>query len=189
MEGLSLCQRFRALFAQLGVSRAHVPDGGQIEDLVEIGSAAPDLFCSVVQVCPFLLPADPTPLTSRPALVIHGDQGEAAGAARRRFGVHDHVRFETLADCRPMLFDDVVVEHADVLLGYITEFLQEAEAAVSATVLDGPEIEVTVAGISCRSFGAGPALVLFPFAFAPHQWRRWAARTPPFMNVCTERAW
>ena len=161
----SLAQRLTALWDYLGIGTAHVsaPMPGDVAGLV---AAAPDRVAGLVLCVPSRL--DPAAFAGIPrrVLMIAGDGDMTDAVTARALPRLPGAQRQVLAGYAAPGWADVIADRTDAVVGRLTGFLDHFSADPPRAVAP----EGTVAGISYRIHGAGPALVLLPFFLAPSQW-------------------
>jgi SAM-dependent methyltransferase len=164
-------ERVRALFAHHGIERAHFVGGGLVSDLVELGTAAPDLVASLTLVCPMSVPQTLARDLVVPFNIVSGDRGKAAEMIDRALaGVAKPNRF-VLADYEPLLWTDVARERADDIRSALLSFLAGLDQGIEPRPMALPASSGTVAELAYRVRGNGPPVALFPIGLAPSQWQ------------------
>ena len=161
----TLPQRLTALWDHLGLGAAHV--AAQMPgDLTGFVTATPDRVAGVVLCVPSRLDPAPFAGVAGRVLMIAGD-GDLTGAVTARAltrlpGARRHV----LEGYQAPGWADVVADRTDAIagwmIGHLRRFAADPPRAAST--------EGSVAGITYRMQGAGPALLLLPFFLAPSQW-------------------
>ena len=154
-----------ALWDYLGIGTAHVsaPMPGDVAGLV---AAAPDRVAGLVLCVPSRL--DPAAFAGIPrrVLMIAGDGDMTDAVTARALPRLPGAQRQVLAGYAAPGWADVIADRTDAVVGRLTGFLDHFSADPPRAVAP----EGTVAGISYRIHGAGPALVLLPFFLAPSQW-------------------
>lgn len=165
---LTLGERLENLFSHLGVMRAHVGTS-PAADLMALNGRCPDRIASVVFMNPPGLSEATLYVFRERVIVFTGDQGPTAESLapilKTASGIESHVA----SGSETALWTDYCAEQADWAAPILLDFLSRKNASDPATELSGPS-EGTVAGITYRIQGRGPALVLLPAAIAPSQW-------------------
>jgi SAM-dependent methyltransferase len=160
----SLPERLAALLDHLGIRRAHVATQ-MPGDLA--GFAAADRMAGVVLCVPSRLdPAPFAPLASR-LLMIAGERGMTAEVTTRAMPRLPSAQRHVLRGYEAPGWADVVADRGDEIAARMIGFLR----GHAADAPRAPAAEGTVAGITYRLEGRGPALVLLPFFLAPSQWQ------------------
>jgi len=161
----SLPLRLAALWDHLGIGTAHVaaPMPGDVAGLV---ATAPDRVAGLVLCVPSRL--DPAAFFGIPrrVLMIAGDGDMTDAVTARALPRLPGAQRQVLAGYAAPGWADVIADRTDAVVGRLTGFLDHFSADPPRAVPP----EGTVAGISYRIHGAGPALVLLPFFLAPSQW-------------------
>jgi SAM-dependent methyltransferase len=164
-DDLSLSERLAALWDHLGLRRAHVATQ-MPGDLAAFATVSADRIGGLVLCVPSRL--DPAPFASlAPRLLMiaaeHGLTADVtARAAQRLPAAQRHL----LGNYDAPGWADVVADRGEEIAARMIAFLGDCDA-------DTPDVatsEGTVAGISWRLQGDGPALLLLPFFLAPSQW-------------------
>jgi SAM-dependent methyltransferase len=161
--------RFRQLFQELGIRRAHV-GGGYAADAVALAQACPERVVSMTLVCPFRFPPEPFRGLGRRLLLIHGDRGPGAASVPRALAGLPSARVVTLADYADAAWADAVADRLAEVEAALLPFLAETSQGERLDRLDLPAGEGEVAGITYRVRGSGPPLVLLPLTLARSQW-------------------
>lgn len=164
---MPLEDRLAALFAALGVMRAHVAARSST-DWEGFAASHPECIASLTLLCPAAL--DPTALSAFGSrlLVITGEHGPGSRRVQATLPELPEARSLALADYAGLTWSDLAVERADQIGPAIGDFIAGRE---SLPPLHSPaQAEGEVAGISYRIRGTGPPLVLFPLELAPSQW-------------------
>jgi SAM-dependent methyltransferase len=162
-------ERLVHLFHHLGIDQAHIA-ARTASDWQGLATAHPDRIASLTLVCP--LPMDPRavqPLASR-LLVVTGDQGPAAAQVRQQLTTLPGATSVTLRAYMSLMWSDVVAERTTDIGAALLEFLDRREQHHPTQAVRLPAREGEVAGISYRTRGAGPPVVLLPLDLAPSQW-------------------
>jgi SAM-dependent methyltransferase len=163
---MPLEQRLAALFAALGIGRAHVAARSST-DWEEFAAKHPERIASLTLLCPAAIdPAALLPFGPR-LLVISGDQGPGDRRVQVSLPELPQARRLVLSDYAGLTWSDLAVERGDAIGAAIEAFVAGLEAAPPASLAAS---EGEVAGISYRIRGSGPPLVLFPLELAPSQW-------------------
>jgi SAM-dependent methyltransferase len=163
---LTLPERLAALWDQLGLRSAHVATQ-MPGDLATFAAASADRIGGLVLCVPSRL--DPAPFASlAPRLLMiaaeHGLTAEVTARAAQRLPASQRY---VLRDYEAHGWADVVADRGEEIALRMIDFLRGQDA-------DTPPLgaaEGTVAGISWRRQGDGPALLLLPFFLAPSQWQ------------------
>ncbi len=167
-DDLTVEGRLGALFAHLGIERAHfgVQNTAEMDPII---AAQPDLFASLAMVgLNRLLAATVAPIADR-LLLVHGD-GAGADAVAANIGDLPAAECHRFQDYMVLTWTDVTAERGAELVPRWLEFLRTAEAARPASQPATMEREGEVAGITYRLHGSGPALVLLPMLLSASQW-------------------
>ena len=164
-DGQNTTERLLALLDHLGLRTAHMAAQmpGDIAGLAadHAGRIGGRVLCTPSRL-------DPAPFAGLGGrlLMIAGSEGlthaVTARAAERLAGAAR----EVLPDYAAPGWADVVADRTAAVAGWMTGFLGRREADEP----HGAAREGTVAGITYRMTGSGPALVLLPFFLAPSQW-------------------
>jgi SAM-dependent methyltransferase len=160
-------ERLAALFAALGVERAHIAARSST-DWEGFAARYSERIASLTAVCPAAL--DPAALSAFGSrlLVITGDHGP--GSRRVQASLPDLPRAHSLVlpDYAGLTWSDLTCERGKEIGGAITDFVSGLENRPPLHA--SAEAAGEVAGISYRIRGDGPLLVLFPLELAPSQW-------------------
>lgn len=157
--------RLLALWDHLGIRRAHV--AAQMPgDIVDFAAGHPERLGGIVLCAPSRLDPGPFAGLADRLMTIAGSAGPTHAATAPAATRLPGARQEVLDGYAPQGWDDVVRDKAEAVAGAMTDFL--GGRAADAPHARGTEGEI--AGITYRSGGSGPALVLFPFFLAPSQW-------------------
>ena len=159
MDGLS------ALFAGLGIARAHVATQFQ-PDLDAAIDTAPERFASLALLAPNRADTGRLARLGDRLLIFTGDEGFPADTAERAIAALPEARAHRLANCRAEAWTDLVGERRDEILAALRAHITGGEA----TVLDRDGESGTIDGITYSIRGRGPALVLMPMLLSPGQW-------------------
>jgi len=160
-------RRLAALFASLGIARAHITARSST-DWEEFAGKYPERIASLTLLCPAALdPAALRPFGAR-LLIITGEHGP--GSRRVRASLPDLPEAKQLAlpGYAGLTWSDLAAERGAEIGTAIEDFVAGLEQLPPLPPVSEPEGEV--AGISYRIRGAGPPLVLFPLELAPSQW-------------------
>jgi len=163
-------ERLLRLLQHLGIERAHFAarGGGDWGGLV---ARHPDCIASLSLVCPRGM--DPSTLgTLAPRLlVLAGDQGRPDELVRHVVGNLQEATLITLRDyVSPTIYADVGADRGEDIGAAMMDFLARMDQVYGTRTVSLPEGEGEVAGISYRTGGSGPPLVLLPLGVAPSQW-------------------
>jgi SAM-dependent methyltransferase len=167
---VELHHRIRQLFEHHGIERAHFVGGGFVYHLTDLAMAAPDLVASVTLVCPHQVPLTLASDLTMPLNIISGDRGRGAEMVDQvlaRVAKPDRV---VLADCEPLLWDDMARERAAELLDGIAGFLARIDPQIGLDSARPADATGIVAELPYQSKGAGKPVVFFPLGLAPGQW-------------------
>ena len=167
---LPVTERLTALWEHLGLGRAHV--AAQMPgDIAGLAEDCPERLAGIVLCAPSRL--DPAPFASVAdrLLMIAGEHGltseTTARAAARLAGAERFV----LAGYDAPGWADVVADRTGAILDRMADFLDRLAARGCKADAPRPVAAAgSVAGISYRLEGSGPALILLPFFLAPSQW-------------------
>jgi SAM-dependent methyltransferase len=166
---LSVEERLRQLLRHLGIDQAHFA-GLSTWDWSRLAAKYPEVFSSFTVIAgPSFDPRAVEPLAAK-SLVVTGDRGRAAEAARGGMDRLPGAELVTLPDYEIQGWSDVAAERADELGGAMLEFLARMTIPALSAIVPLREGEGEIAGISYRIRGAGPPLVLLPMFLAPSQW-------------------
>jgi SAM-dependent methyltransferase len=105
-----------------------------------------------------------------PTLVVRGDRGPRAAAARRVADALPDATVVTLPDYVDLLWSDVLADRAAELGPALLAFLAAAQARDPLAPAALPAGAGEVAGVTYRVAGSGPPLLLFPLDLAASQW-------------------
>jgi SAM-dependent methyltransferase len=177
---LTLAERLAALWDHLSLRCAHVATQ-MPGDLATFAAASADRIGGLVLCVPSRL--DPAPFASLAPrlLMIAAEHGLTADVTARAAERLPAARRHLLCNYEAPGWADVVADRGEEIAARMTEFLQSYDA-------DTPRVatsEGTVAGISWRLQGAGPALLLLPFFLAPSQWQPALALLSQHFTVVT----
>ncbi|HEY1934990.1 MAG TPA: methyltransferase domain-containing protein [Acetobacteraceae bacterium] len=159
----SLPERLTALWDHLGQQRAHVATQ-MPGDLA--GFAATHRVAGVVLCVPSRL--DPAPFASVAArlLMIAGETGMTANVTARAAQRLPTAQRHVLNGYEAPGWADVIADRGEEIASRMIDFLRSHAADTpGVTAAEG-----TIAGVTWRREGNGPALVLLPFFLAPSQW-------------------
>ena len=167
-------ERLVRLLRHLGLRRAHLAGGAP--EMAALAAASPEVVASLVLMSPqdawiepmreLIARRTPAP----PALVVQGDHGPRAAAARRAALALPDATTLILSDYVDLLWSDVLADRTDEIGPALLTFLDEAAARDPIEPARLPEGEGEVAGVTYRVAGSGPPLLLFPFGLAASQW-------------------
>jgi hypothetical protein len=176
-ENIKVEARLAELFAHLGLERAHfgVQNTAELDPII---AARPELIASLVLAGPNRLQAEVIAPVSDRLMLFYGDGGAGAEVVAAvlaeqpavKSPIQSPIRSHCLANYTVLTWTDVLGERGDEIVPLWRDFLAAADARLSATVLDPSHSEGEVAGITYRSRGRGPALVLLPMLLSPSQW-------------------
>ena len=102
---MTLEERIRQLLTHHGIERAHFVGGGMVNNLIELGTSAPDFVASLTLVCPISVPQTLARDMGVPLSIVSGDQGVDAGKIERALAsLQAHVQaMKTSADLVPLI--------------------------------------------------------------------------------------
>jgi SAM-dependent methyltransferase len=162
-------ERVGQLMDQLGIARAHF--GGRHPSVIgDLLSARPDLVVSATLVCPPAFDAAPFWRLHDRLLGVLGDSGPAAAAAWKALKEVPEATTVALPGYEQLPWSDLVADRPDHICDALTALLDRVSERGDLVPVSLPEGEGEVAGVSYRTLGAGPPLVLFPLGLAPSQW-------------------
>lgn len=165
---LSVAERIAALFAQLGISRAHLLGAGS--EVGAFAEAHPDHIASATIVCPMNISPGPLqPIADRLQL-IHGDRGPSASRVPSVLPDLPGTTDVILPDYFDAVWSNPSAERTDAVRDAILTFLGDADARELLPTPSSLAEEGTVAGISYHTQGSGPPLVVLPIGLAASQW-------------------
>lgn len=166
---INLEDRFRELFATLGLTKAHI-GGGYALDAVTLARTLPEAIASMTLVCPARLPTEPFRQLDDRLLFISGDTGPSSDGVPRALQDLPRARSFRLRDYADSAWADAVADRRDDIEPVILEFLSEITRRSNTEALQIRDRSGNVAGISYAVHGSGPPLVLLPLALARSQW-------------------
>src|SRR5262249_35712120 len=162
-------ERLRRLFQHLGIDRAHVA-GRSPSDWRGLATAFPQMVASLTLLGPATVdPQSVAHLASR-LLVISGDRGptgESVRAAMARFGEASVV---FLPGYSLLGWSEVGGARRDEIGPPFLPSRGREKPPPDRDIAPSAEKEGEISGISSRTQGAGPPLVLLPLFLAPSQW-------------------
>lgn len=168
-DQLALEDRFRQLFAELGLARAHVASGYAL-DAVTLARVLPDAIASMTLVSPARLPTEPFQALTDRVLFISGDSGPGADSVPRALEDLPKAKSYRLRDYADSAWADAIADRraeiAPVLLAFLSDIDVPPASYESKTKADSG----SVAGITYQIRGNGPPLVLLPLTLARSQW-------------------
>jgi hypothetical protein len=166
---LSIEERIRQLLRHLGIDQSHFA-GLSPRDWSLLAARYPEVFSSFIVIAvPSFDPRAVEPLAAK-SLVVTGDRGRGAAAAREGMDRLPGAELVTLPDYEFLGWSDVAAERTDELGNAMLEFLERMTVPAPTRIVSLREGEGEVAGIRYRIRGAGPPLVLVPMFLAPSQW-------------------
>jgi SAM-dependent methyltransferase len=168
-EELALEDRFRELFAHLGLGRTHVATGYAL-DAVTLARALPDAIASMTLVCPYRLPSEPFRDLEDRVLFISGDTGPNAATVPRVLNDLPRARSFRMSNYADAAWADAVADRHSEIEPVVLEFLAEITGRDSIAPVHVGDAVGSVAGISYRIRGSGPPVVLLPLSLARSQW-------------------
>lgn len=165
----SVAQRLTQLLQHLHITRAHVAARlpADWEGLVAIH---PEVVASLTLVCPPALDTETLRSLAARLLVVTGDQGEPANVVRDAMTMLPDATLVTLRDYFGHARADILAEHTHDIEMSVLAFLARLEQERPIPTLSPAADAGEVAGISYRSWGDGPPLLLFPLGLAASQW-------------------
>ena len=158
--------RLLALFALLGIERAHIAARGP-NDWSGLALTHPEAIASLTLLCPNGLEREAVREVASRLLILSGDRGPSYESIP--FDDFTDARVAILPDYAPLGWTDIVAEKRDD----ISEHMFTALAGFSSSLPHtDPSVatEGEIAGITYRVRGSGPPLVLMPLFLAPSQW-------------------
>jgi ubiquinone/menaquinone biosynthesis C-methylase UbiE len=168
----SAADRLVQLLDHLRIERAHF-GGSMLADVTGFLQAHPERVGSLTLVCPPRLdPGILRPLGSR-LLIIAGDQGRPASMVREVVTSLPEATVVWLPDYFSPPWSDPVADYTAAVETALLKVLGDQSQKDWAMQGDG---QGAVAGISYRSQGAGPPVVLLPLSLASSQWDPLLAR-------------
>ena len=165
-DPVNLEDRFRELFAHLGLRRAHIA-GGYALDAVTLARALPDAIASITLVCPYRLPSEPFARLGDRVLFVYGDSGPNSTSVPRVLAELPRARSFQLRDYADAAWADAVAERRAEIEPVLLDFLALGQDVAPVPLDAGVG---TCAGITYRVAGSGPPLVLLPLSLARSQW-------------------
>jgi ubiquinone/menaquinone biosynthesis C-methylase UbiE len=163
-------ERILQLLRYLGIDQAHFA-ARTLGDWAGLATAYPDVFSSLTLVGPGgIVPHTVSSLASK-LLVFTGDQ-EPSAERNRRILVENltDARHVVLGDYALLGWTDVIADRTDEIGSALLGFLAQHKPPGEGKTVPLAEEQGEIAGISYRTRGAGPPLVLFPLFLAPSQW-------------------
>ena len=162
---MTLVQRLAALWDYLGLGVAHLA-AQMPADVASFVSSHAERVAGMVLCTPTRLDPSPFVGVSDRVLMITAEHGLTAEATERALARLPGSQRQKLRGYDAPAWADVVADRTDDVGRWMIEFLKGFDA-------DRPPVralEGTVAGLSYRISGEGPALVLCPLFLAPSQW-------------------
>lgn len=158
---LTLGQRLRLLLQHLGVPRAHFATR-TVNNLGDLPATNPEVIASLTLVCPSAFdPASLAGLQSE-VLLVRGDQGRIPGAGLPV----PVVTTQVLKDYHNALWADTAADRPGELSAWMLHLLGRA----SLPAVPPHQAAGEVAGITYRTTGTGPPLLLLPLGLSASQW-------------------
>jgi SAM-dependent methyltransferase len=153
------------LFQQLGIDRAHVTAGQLVPaDWLGLATHHPERVASLTLVAP--RPRPELQALGERLFVIAGNRGPSAQHPAKALADVPNAASHLLRDYECLPWSDLIAERGDEIGSALAGFL----AAHPVPAVSPPEGDGEVAGISYRTCGSGPPLVLMPLDLAPSQW-------------------
>jgi len=157
--------RLTALLDHLGIGRAHV--ASQIpSDIAGLAAAHPERLGGIICATPVRLDPGPFTAVADRVLMIAGEYGPTFEATNRAAA--------RLPGARRVILDSYDAQGwADTAADRTAELTEAMIGFLSAHMADPPTIAAGAgahAGLTYRTAGSGPALVLLPFFLAASQW-------------------
>jgi SAM-dependent methyltransferase len=168
-DDLGLDERFRRLFAHLGLTRVHAASGYAL-DAVTLARAVPEMVESMTLVCPFRLPSEPFRAFEDRVLFFSGDSGPNAEGMARILVDLPQARSVRLTDYADAAWADAVAERRSEIEPAMLAFLSDVTQRSGMPAADVHTGEGDVAGITYQVKGSGPPLLLMPLSLARSQW-------------------
>ena len=156
-------------------------------DISGLAAEHPERLAGIVLCVPSRLDPEPFIDIADRVLMISGERGPAAeGTARAALRLREAERIILARYDAPGSWADAVADRTSEIVDSMTAFLTKLAASGrrGGTPRSGPR-EGTVAGISYRMEGSGPALILLPFFLAPSQWDPAIPRLTEHFTVVT----
>jgi SAM-dependent methyltransferase len=158
--------RLLALFALLGIERAHIAARGP-NDWSGLALNHPEAIASLTLLCPNGLEREAVREVASRLLILSGDRGPSYESIP--FDEFPDARVAILPDYTTLGWTDIVAEKREDIREHMLTALTDFSSSLPHT---SPSIatEGEVAGIAYRVKGLGPPLVLMPLFLAPSQW-------------------
>ena len=175
-------QRLTALFAHLGLDRAHfgVQNTAEMDPII---AEQPECIASMAMTgLNRLQAATVAPIADR-LLLMYGDGGAGADAVAATLPSLPSIESHCFKNYTVLTWSDVTAERGDEIVPLWLDFLARTEARgpASRPALDQRTGEV--AGITYRIQGSGPALVLLPMLLSASQWEPIIGRLAEYYSV------
>jgi SAM-dependent methyltransferase len=163
---ISVADRLLQVLDHLGIERAHFA-ASMLSDVSGFAKAHPERIASLMLICPPRLdPSTLRALSSR-LLIIAGDQGRPASMVREAVTSLPEATVVWLPGYFSPPWSDPVADCTAAVETAFLKILGDQSQKNRAMQGDG---QGAVAGISYRSQGAGPPVVLLPLSLASSQW-------------------
>ena len=163
---MTTAKRIQRLLSHLGLERAHFA-ARMPQDWQDFVASYPEQIASLSLLCPAFIDAPKlAPLAERLLLFSSGIPrfGEESVNEMDSLPAAKHIPF---ANYENRLWTDIVREKSDIVFQAMQELIFASEVAISdARIEEAGE----VAGITYRTAGSGPPLILLPLGLAPSGW-------------------
>ena len=168
------------LFRHLGIDRAHIAAGQQgVSDWLGLTTRRAERVATLSLVSPRAIPE--LAGLQCPLLVLAGDQGPTAAAAAKALEQVPGAASHILHGYEYLLWSDVNADRGADIAAAMSIFV-DAHAVPPVSL---PEGEGEVAGITYRTRGSGPPLVLMPLDLTPSQWEPLIAQlSARYCTIC-----
>ena len=165
-ETMSVPQRLISLYASLGIERAHIAVSRE-DDWRELVATHPEAVASLSLICPNGVSLDAIMHIACPTRILHGEHASGLDSLREITAHHARTSLDILAEYSGLLWSDIAADHPRELIRTVLA------ASASSRIPHAPSSlpkEGEIYGITYRTCGEGPPLLLFPLALAPSQW-------------------
>jgi hypothetical protein len=156
------------LLQHFGIGRAHIAAGGPppLKDWHSLATLHPERVASLTLISPPMLDTAPLAGLASRILIVAGDRGSLADGAAKFANSLPSVSAHSLRGYEWQPWSDVIADRGWEIGAAMLDFLDRHPLpAVRLSERHGE-----VAGITYRTRGSGPPLVLMPLSLAPSQW-------------------
>lgn len=171
----SVAERIRSVLSHLGITRANFA-GRLPTDWAGLAGESPDLFASLILVCPLSVDVRAAALLGPRLMVLNGDHGPVSDRIRGLMPQLSQAKLVTIPQCNVLGWADLAADFPRPIGDAMVEFLPQSDQSVRLNTVCHAQFQGELEGVSYRIRGSGPPLVLLPLFLSPSQWEPIIAR-------------